>query len=261
MTEVQAQFAKCTVVSIAAVASASSETAALAIAKRFGSTCRAILVTNEDLVVTARVTFGHVLDVVTGQWRDLRQVVDVPRSPNRSRQQIQHLSDMARSVGVEADISVLEAGQALADLKATPRESLLILVQPADPLARQSRPFTELRHAALSARASILFAPPHLPVESNGILVLAKGEGDPAIILAEQIGRVVGEPVVRAGESRLDKLGPIWAAGRARPPTMIVKTRDEQLDDPAIVSRMTLRLGVPILLIEPEVQQDESVDE
>ena len=81
MTEVQARFAKCTVVSIAAVASASSETAALAIAKRFGSTCRAILVTNEDLVVSARVTFGHVLDVVTGQWRDLRQVVDVPGPP------------------------------------------------------------------------------------------------------------------------------------------------------------------------------------
>ncbi len=253
MTEVLTQFAKCTVVSIATAEDPSSETTALAIAKRFGSTCRAILVTNEDLIVSARFTFGHVLDVVTGQWRDLRQVMEAPKSPKWSVQRIQHLSDMARSVGIEADISVLEAGQALADVKATPREGLLILVQPADPLARQSHPFTELRHAALSARAPILFAPPYLPAGSHGILVLAKGKGDPAIAVAEQIGRVVGESVERSSASRLDELNPLWTTGRARPPTMIVKTRDDQRDGPAVVSRMTLRLGVPILLIESQV--------
>ena len=261
MTEVLAQFAKCTVVSIATADDASSETAALAIAKRFGSTCRAILVTNEDLVVSARFTFGHVLDVVTGQWRDLGQAMEAPELPKRAVQRLQHLSDMARSVGIEVDIAMLEAGQALADVKATPRDGLLILVQPADPLARQSHPFTELRHAALSARAPILFAPPYLPVESHGILVLAKGKGDPAIAVAEQIGRVIGEPVERSSASRLGELDPIWITGRARPPTMIVKTRDDQLDTPAGVSRMTLRLGVPILLVEPQVEPEWTVDE
>ena len=252
MTEVLAQFAKCTVVSIATVDDASGDTAALTIARRFSSTCRAILVTNEDLVVSAHATFGHVLDVLTGQWRDLRQVIETPKRPKWSVQRIQLLSEAARSVGIEADISVLESGQALADVKATPKQDLLILVQPTDPLARQSHPFTELRHAALSARAPILFVPPHLPVGSRGILVLAQKEGDPAIEVAEQISRVIGEPVGRSGASCLEELGAIWETDRTRSPSIIVATRDLQLDDPAFVSRMTLRLGVPILLIESE---------
>ncbi|MBU2604702.1 MAG: hypothetical protein KKC43_02270 [Alphaproteobacteria bacterium] len=252
MTEVLARFTKCTVVSIATIDHAAGEAAALTIARRFGSSCRAILVTNEDMVVSAHATFGHVLDVVTGQWRDLRQVIETPKRPKRSVQRIELLSEMARSVGIEADISVLESGQALADVKATPRQDLLILVQPTDPLARQSHPFTELRHAALSAHAPILFVPPHLPTGSRGILVLAQREGDPAIEVAEQVSRVIGEPVKRSGASRLEELGGIWEADRTRLPSIIVTARDVQLDDPAFVSRMTLRLGVPILLIESE---------
>jgi len=249
----QAQFSNCTVVSIAAIDDAASETTALVMAKRLGSTCNAILVTSEDLLVSAQRTFGQILDVTTGKWRDQRPLDDSPITIRTSAQRVKRYLAVARSLGIEVDISVLEAGQALAYVRDVPREGLLILMQPADPLVRQSHPFTKLRHAALLAQAPTLFAPPYRLPESNGILVLARGDDDPAIHLAEQMGYAVSEPVERCGTSRLDALDPAWLARRSCPPTLIVKTRDDQLDDPASVSRNTLRLRVPILLIDSQI--------
>jgi hypothetical protein len=249
----QAQFSNCTLVSIAAIDDAASETSALVMAKRLGSSCRAILVTNDELLASAQGSFGQILDVTTGKWRDQQPLDEAPVSNRTSAKRVRRYLAVARSVGIEVDISVLEAGQALACVRAVPREGLLILMQPADPLVRQSHPFTRLRHAALLAQAPTLFAPPCRLPQSNGILVLARGNDDPAIQLAEQMGYAISEPVERCGASRLDALDPAWGTRRSCPPTLIVKTRDEQLDDPASVSRNTLRLRVPVLLIDPEL--------
>lgn len=252
MSSMRALFSNCTIVSIGATDDAPSDTTALVMAKRFGSACRTILVTNEDLQVSAQATFGQILDTMTGTWRGQGSIDPLERSARSSSQRVERYLAMARSLGIEPDITLRASQQALDDVRAAPQEGLLILVQPADPLARQSHPFAGLRHAGLLARAPIVFAPSWRLAESNGILVLAAADDDPAIGLADQMGQSVGEPVERSGASRLDALDPAWVSRRARPPTLIVKTRDAEVDDPASVSRNILRLRVPVLLIEPE---------
>ena len=244
-------ISRCTVVSLAAVEDTGSESAALGVAKHVGAACRAILVTTDELDAAAWTTFGRVLDPQTGRWQDIAGQDTRPDTSKLARRRAQDLTALAQSIGMQMDVAIHQAAQALADLKAGSAEELLILVQPADPLMRQTQPFTALRQAAMLARAGVVFAPPATAGDAKGIIVLADGENDPAHRLAEEISQSTGEPVERSPLRALADLARQLETRSRRRPALIVMRRDQAPDDPSTVSRIAMRLGIPILLLEP----------
>lgn len=257
MTEMH--LLRCVVVSVATDGDEASESAAMTVARRFGARCRAILVESSDLANGAQTAFGRVLDPRSGRWQptepeDLQQAMaeDVSR-------RLRRLKALAETAGLEADIAIQRVGAAVSAMREGSADELVVLAVPADPLARQTQPFTALRTAALEGPAGVVFVPPAPANEASGIVVIAGGPDDPAIQVAREIAKAAGEDVdvlMVTGEAGSAPLSlPVLVSEieirLSRPPALIIATHDAATSDPVALTRFAARLVAPVLLIEP----------
>ena len=251
MTEVRARGFHCTIVSVATTDASDSERAALEVVKNFSTRCRAILVASDDLAGSARTAFGRFLNLQTGHWQDVADMRPAADPTKEAARRSRKLAELSRSAGLQTEIMVHQVAKALGLLKAGGTGDLLVLALPSDPLVRQAQPFTTLGHAVLFAPAAVVFVPPSRTTGAAGIVVLAQDEGDPALRFAEHIHQLTGEPVRRSDAPSLDILYRELEAAQGHPPAFIIMTRSDAVGDPIAVSRMAIRLGVPILIMEP----------
>lgn len=256
MTETKRQVQQCLLVTMAGVANPNNTDAALRMVVPFGGVCRTLLVTNDDVARAASDMFGHEIDAATGRWRTFSLRVgeaSVQRGTGPLRRAV---SDTARKLGFETDISVTNTSNALADIEAAKGESIVILVQPADPLVRQTHPFATLRRAAFDANAATLMVPENRREDAAGVLVISNSQESPEVAVAERIAKQTGEGVSLTSSDNFDwgewaRQLPITAL-----PALIVKVRAAGHDDPNIVSRVSRQTGISVLLLEPGADDD-----
>ncbi len=241
----------CTIISLAIDGENTGERAALSLARRFGSTCRALLVESAGFSGTASIAFGQAYDPRSRKWQVLPRESEAPDPLRASERQLRRLQALANAAGMKAETALRETASVPAELRGASAEQLVILAQPADPLARQAQPFTSLRDAALRSATAVVFAPPASGASGKGILALAPEDNVATLAFARELGALTGEPVQRAPVMSLSALsGRLDAAGPPYP-TLIILVRDADLDDPAALSRLAARLAVPVLVLEP----------
>lgn len=256
MTKIERQVQNCLLVTVAGVANPANTDAALRMVVPFGGTCRTLLVTQDEVTRAASDTFGHEIDAATGRWRTFSLSAGETSVQRGTVPLRRAMTDAANSLGLEADIAVTDTSAAVADIEAAQAKSIVILMQPADPLLRQTHPFATLRRVAFEANASTLMVPENRRQNATGILVIAGSPETPEVAVAKRIAKQTGEDVSLASSDSFDWQDFARRLPITSPPALIVKMRTAGYDDPNIVSRVSRQTGTPVLLLEPGVDDN-----
>lgn len=218
---------------------------ALQLAKLFGTSCRALLIEDRDLAQSPK----------------LDQTSD--RLVARRRRELTYLG---REMGLTVSVDSSDLSPGMQQIRAQPDKAMMILMQPAHPLSRQTHTFQAIQAAAAAAPATTLYAPPLSGLKSGPILVLARRDDSPGLTLAKQIAKDTNRPLEVA---RLD-LGPqpaitsLVAAVALQQivdvPCLIIVSHDELMSAPSVYSSLAARLDTPVLVAGGESSHSSDPD-
>jgi len=206
---------------------------ALQLAKLFGTSCRALLIEDRDLAQTPKVD----------------QISD--RLVARRRRELMYLG---REMGLTVQVDSSDLSPGMQEIRAQSDKTMMILMQPAHPLSRQTHTFQAIQAAAAAAPAATLYAPPLSRLDSGPILVLTRRDDSTGLTLAKQIAKDTHRPLEVA---RLD-LGPqpavtslvaavTWQMNLDAP-CLIIVSHDELMNAPSVYSSLAARLDTPVLV-------------
>jgi hypothetical protein len=164
--------------------------AVIELARALGAELQAVLLEDLATLALAGLPSPRAYDPRAALWREL-PLDDVRRELELAASALQRQLDLARSAGLQAQLAVArgDPGSVLAQLAQA--SDLLVLTEPADPMARWVQPFSGLLQAALAAPAAMLYLP-HRGARSSGPIA-ALGEGL-AADLAQQLAQALRAP-------------------------------------------------------------------
>ncbi len=111
------------------------------------------------------------------------------------------LARVAQALGLNARFEV--SGAEPMDPEITGPDDLLVVIEPSDPSARHSHPFSGMLQRIATAAVPVLYVPHGARMRRGPVIALASTQEDGVVQLAARIARQFGEEMVRieAGES------------------------------------------------------------
>jgi hypothetical protein len=127
-------------------------------------------------------------------WRDV-QPIEMQRELEVAASVLRGRLETAQRAGLQAQLTVTRGGPGSVLGQYGQESDLLVVTEPADPMARWVQPFAGLLEAALGAPAAVLYLP-HRGARGAG--PIAHFGAGVAAALARQMARALGAPCVDA---------------------------------------------------------------
>jgi hypothetical protein len=204
--------------------------AVIALARALGAPLHAVLLEDLAALALAARPSARAFDPRSAGWRevtrsDLEQALDLANAVLSRR------LEAARSTGVQAQVAVARGGPGAALGGYAEAGDLLVVTEPAEPMARWTQPFAGVLAAALASPAALLYLPHR---GERGIGPIAGVGSGAAAELARQVGQALDAPVIEAeavdsGKPALRALLPALHARRVR---VVVCAREDLGADP-----------------------------
>jgi hypothetical protein len=166
--------------------------AVIALARALGAPLHAVLLEDLSTLALAELPSARTFDPRSSGWRELRPG-DLEQALQLAGSLLSRRLEAARRAGVQAQVAARSSGAALG--QSAQADDLLIVTEPAEPMARWTQPFSGLLASALDAPAALLYLPQR-GARGAGPIV---GFGSPAAIeLAQRLARALNSPCVDA---------------------------------------------------------------
>ncbi len=205
--------------------------AVIALARALGAPLHAVLLEDLAALALADRPSARAFDPRSAGWRDVTRG-DLEQALELANAVLCRRLEAARSAGVQAQVAVARGGPGAALGGYAEAGDLLLVTEPAEPMARWTQPFAGVLAAALASSAALLYLP-HRGERGKGPIA-SFGSG-PAVELARRVGQALGAPVIEAeavesgGEPALRALLPSLHARRVR---VVVCAREDLGADP-----------------------------
>lgn len=164
------------------------------LAHALGADLQAVLLEDIATLALAELPSPRAFDPRISLWRDVPRT-ELRRELELADAVLRRRLEAARTAGLRTEVTVARGGPGSMlgqDLQAS---DLLVVTEPADPMARWVQPFTGLLEAALAAPAPLLYLP-HRGVRGSGPIA-AFGSGV-AAELARRLAQTLGAPLIDA---------------------------------------------------------------
>ena len=168
--------------------------AVIDLARALGAELQALLLEDIATLAMAELPSPRTFDARASLWRDV-QPTDVRRELDLAAAVLRRRLEAAQRAGLQAQLTVARGGPGSVLGQYAQASDLLVVTEPADPMALWVRPFTGLLEAALASPAAVLYLP-HRGARGHGPIAFFGGSvaGD----LARRMAQALGAPAVDA---------------------------------------------------------------
>lgn len=217
--------------------------AVVELARRLGAELQAVLL--EDLATVSEMPSLRAIDPRDAVWREVQRA-ELLHELETAAAALRRRLEAARAAGVPAQLAVGRAAPRAVVQQHAQAGDLLVVSEPADPLARWVQPFAGLLDAALAAPAPVLYLP-HRGARNSGPVVAVGGgvAAELARKLAPTLGAALLEPEAGTADSALAALLPHLRERRVR---LVVCERDALGPDPQRSLQQAGDLRIAVLL-------------
>jgi hypothetical protein len=199
--------------------------AVIDLAQALGAELQALLLEDLATLAMSGLPSPRIFDPRVALWRDV-QPTEVERELELATAVLRRRLEAARQAGLHTQLTVTRGGPGPVLGQYAQANDLLVVTEPADPMARWVQPFTGLLDAALASPAAVLYLPHR---GSRGAGPMAHFGGAAAATLARQLAQALGAPCVdaEAGQhaARTRSLHALLAQLAARRVRMVVCER------------------------------------
>jgi len=162
------------------------------LAHALGADLQAVLLEDIATLALAELPSPRTFDPRISLWRDVQRS-ELRRELELADAVLRRRLEAARRAGLRTEVTVARGGPGSMLGQHLQASDLLVVTEPADPMARWVQPFTGLLEAALAALAPLLYLP-HRGVRSSGPIA-AFGSGV-AAELARSLAQALGAPLI-----------------------------------------------------------------
>ena len=164
------------------------------LARALGADLQAVLLEAIATLALAELPSPRAFDPRVSLWRDVQRG-ELQHELELATAVLRRRLEAAQSAGLHTQVTIARGGAGSMLGEHVQDSDLLVLTEPADPMARWVQPFTGLLEAALATPAALLYLP-HRGVRSSGPIA-AFGSGA-AAELARRLGQTLGAPCIDA---------------------------------------------------------------
>ena len=168
--------------------------AVIDLARALGAELQAVLLEDVATLALAELPSPRAFDTRVSLWRDVQRA-DMHRELELAAAALRRRLDAARRAGLHTQVTVARGGLGTMLGEHAQATDLLVVTEPADPLARWVQPFAGLLDAALASPAALLYLP-HRGARASGPIA-AFGSGV-AAELAQRLAQALGAPRIEA---------------------------------------------------------------
>jgi hypothetical protein len=226
--------------------------AVIALARALGAPLHAVLLEDLTTLALAERPSARAFDPRSAGWREVRPA-DLEQALQLAASLLGRQLEAARRAGVQAQDAARSSGVAFGQ-SARP-DDLLVVTEPAEPMACWTQPFAGLVAAALAAPAALLYLPQR-GARAGGPIV---GLGSPAAIeLAQRLAQSLGSPLVAAGSiaaPQVQSLHDLLPALQARRVRVVVCSREALLPEPRAMLHEAAERRIAVLLAPGTAQR------
>lgn len=176
--------------------------AVIDLARCLGAELQALLLEDALTLALAEMPAPRAFDTRAAAWRELPRA-QLLQAMELAAAVLQRRLETAQTSGVRAQFNVVRGGPATVLGSVTQAGDLLVLVEPADPMARWVQPFAGLLQTALGTTSALLYLPHRS--RTRGGAVAGFGAAAPTRELARRLAQALGVPLVTdldAGRAR-----------------------------------------------------------
>ena len=162
--------------------------AVIDLARALGAELQALLLEDLATLAMAELPSPRTFDPRVSLWRDV-QPLEVKRELDLAAAVLRRRLEAAQRAGLHAQLTVARGGPRSVLGQYAQESDLLIVTEPADPMARWVQPFTGLLEAALASPAAMLYLP-HRGARAGGPIAFfgASVAGELARRMAQALG-------------------------------------------------------------------------
>lgn len=164
------------------------------LARALGAELQAVLLEDIATLAMAELPSPRTFDPRVSLWRDVGRA-DLHRELDLAAAVLRRRLEAAQRAGLHTEVTVGRGGPGSVLGQYAQETDLLVITEPADPMARWVQPFTGLLEAALDAPAALLYLP-HRGVRGSG--PIAAFGSAVATALARRLAQALGAPCVEA---------------------------------------------------------------
>ena len=162
------------------------------LARCLNAELRALLLEDAMSLALAEMPAPRAYDPRASAWREL------PRSRLLQEMELaasvlQRRLEAAQTHGVRTQLSIVRGAPVVALAGLAQADDLLVIVEPADPMARWVQPFAGLLQAALGTAAALLYLPQRSRARDGAVAVL--GKTTKTRELARRLAQALGAPL------------------------------------------------------------------
>lgn len=162
--------------------------AVIDLARTLGAELQALLMEDMAALALAELPSPRAFDPRQSLWRDVHRS-DLQRELELASAALRRRLEAAQGAGLQAQVTVARGGARAVLEQYAQASDLLVVIEPADAMARWVQPFTGLVEAALASPAALLYLP-HRGARGNGPIA-AIGSGVVAD-LAQRLAQALG---------------------------------------------------------------------
>ena len=205
--------------------------AVIALARALGAPLHAVLLEDLAALALADLPSARAFDPRSAGWRDVTRN-DLVQALELANAVLRRRLEAARSAGVQAQVAVARGGPGGALGGYAQAGDLLVVTEPAEPMARWAQPFAGVLASALASPAALLYLPYRGergkgPIASFGSVRAAE--------LARRVAQALGAPVFEAAaaeQAAVPTLRELLPALHARRVRVVVCGREDLGADP-----------------------------
>lgn len=162
--------------------------AVIDLARALGAELQALLLEDMTTLALAELPSPRTFDPRISLWRDVRPS-EVQRELDLAAAVLRRRLEAAQRAGLHAKLTVARGGPGSVLGQYTLQSDLLVVTEPADPMARWVQPFSGLLEASLASPAAVLYLP-HRRARASGPIA-SFGSAD-AAQLAQGLAKALG---------------------------------------------------------------------
>jgi hypothetical protein len=170
-----------------------------------------------------------------------------------------HLLDAAAALGVPAGFQVVRGDPATMLLRQCEPSDLLVIAEPADPIARAMHPYPRLVRALCETASAVLFIPHGARRRKGPVVAFARSPDDPSLALAASIAAASGERLIvlaSGGPESEQKIADDVRALASGGVTLRLAVRDAQSWREAVHAALGAYREQLLLVSRPAVEAD-----
>jgi hypothetical protein len=162
------------------------------LARALGAELQAVLLEDVATLALAELPSPRAFDPRASLWRDVGRN-ELQRELELATAALRRRLEAARSAGLNMQVTVVRGGSGAVLGEDGQATDLLVVTEPADPMARWVQPFTGLLEAALAPPAALLYLP-HRGTRGSG--PIAAFDSGVTADLAQQLAQALGAPCI-----------------------------------------------------------------